>query len=100
MREPPLLNVEIREPNMIIMVFYFPAGLTIYVRYRQTDQALHQTLTSDHAFRSNVAALIIGELAAFGVSMVGNFQVSIFFPSWHYLFEFLSLRRLEARIRK
>jgi len=100
MREPPLLNVEIREPNMIIMVFYFPAGLTIYVRYRQTDQALHQTLTSDHAFRSNVAALIIGELAAFGVSMVGNFQVSIFFPSWHYLIEFLSLRRLEARIRK
>jgi len=50
-------------------------GLTLYIRYRQTQQALDHFLPSDHHHRTNTASLVIGMMAAFGVSMVGNFQM-------------------------
>ena len=57
-------------------------GLTLYVRYRQTQQALDHFL-SGAQYRTNTASLVIGMLAAFGVSMVGNFQVRGFLVTSH-----------------
>ena len=58
-------------------------GLTLYVRYRQTQQALDHFLPSGAQSRTNTASLVIGMLAAFGVSMVGNFQVRGFLVTSH-----------------
>ena len=49
--------------------------MTIYVRYLQVSRALDHFLTSRHLYRLNTASMTIGMMAAFGVSVVGNFQV-------------------------
>lgn len=60
-----------------IFIIYSVAGLTMYIRYRQLEQALHKLLPfSPTMYRINYASFILGMLASFGVSMVGNFQVS------------------------
>ncbi|XP_067937733.1 DNA damage-regulated autophagy modulator protein 2-like isoform X2 [Watersipora subatra] len=51
------------------------SALTVYVRYKETKQALVQYLPSSHCYRVNFATCVFGMLASFGVSMVGNFQM-------------------------
>jgi len=48
----------------------------MYVRYRQVAEYL-TTTNSVHPPRVNMAALIIGLLAAFGMTLVANFQVCV-----------------------
>jgi len=54
---------------------FFTVGLNIYVRYKQIEHHLshHNNIKLQ---RANHVSLYIGLIAAFGMSMVGNFQVS------------------------
>lgn len=62
-------------------LFIVSAGVTVYMRYRQIDHVI-DGIRKPHVDRTNIAALVIGMIACFGVSMVGNFQVSSILPHW------------------
>ena len=49
----------------------------MYVRYRQVAEYL-TTNNSVHSPRVNKASLVIGLLAAFGMTLVANFQVCVY----------------------
>ena len=51
-------------------------AIMVYVRYRQVAEYL-TTTDSVHSPRVNIASLVIGLLAAFGMTLVANFQVCV-----------------------
>ncbi|KAK7076726.1 DNA damage-regulated autophagy modulator protein [Halocaridina rubra] len=54
--------------------------ITIYVRYRQIKELYHNHSTSSHIVKLNRLGLLIGSLAALGISLVANFQeTNVFF---------------------
>ena len=53
-------------------------GITLYVRYRETEVALDSYSPYKLLYRVNKASLVMGILASFGISLVGNFQVKTF----------------------
>ena len=54
----------------------FAVAANAYVRYKQIENCYPQ-LSSQRGPKLNMAALILGLLSAFGVSIVANFQVNI-----------------------
>jgi hypothetical protein len=59
-------------------------GITMYVRYCQVHE--HLADSQRRLQHANKAALALGLMAAFGVSLVANFQVCSFFSFFSFLF--------------
>lgn len=76
-------NILILSLHFFFFFFFSPVGSTAYVRYIQVKADYPHMSTKMRG--CNVASLVLGMLSALGLSMVANFQVSLYsMQMWHY----------------
>ena len=59
---------------LLLIYDYFSAFFTFYLRYRQIAEFYRNHSSSSTVIRLNNASLLVGSLAALGISLAANFQ--------------------------